>query len=311
MSAKGGLSRVRPGTLLQATNHKASKEPLLNTSIRVDAPRELPHSYFISIEALFHQPAIIHQAPIALTIIPALVQPCATENCQSTSVSAISHWPADEMSQKSIDPRRRSSRLHDMRVLSSGTAAAWFQWSLYSKFASLVPPAKSPQSSFPILTCSARVSVGQRCSTATSSFLDSTVNGISVVSTPTHPHPDLAARKQYVIEIQEDRSIPPQIASVTLIRCGGHFPGSKALDWDRDAESQLCPDAKGVAVFCADTLMVMPDGKRLSFAYSFPNNNIPLALSPCRENLDADASISMVSHFPRLVGSSDPLRLSI
>ncbi|KAJ1034865.1 hypothetical protein NDA18_000473 [Ustilago nuda] len=281
MSAKGGLSRVRPGTLLQATNRKASKEPLLNTSIRVDAPRELPHSYFISIEALFHQPANIHQAPIALTIIPALTQYADLAVCTTCG------------------------------LLTSGTAAAWFQWSLYSKFASLIPPAKWPQSSFPILTCSSRVSVGQRCSTATSSFLDSTVNGISVVSTPTRPHPDLAARKQYFIEIQEDHSIPPQIASVTLIRCGGHFPGSKALDWQRDAESQLCPDAKGVAVFCADTFMVMPDGKRLSFAYSFPNNNIPLALSPCRENLDADASISMVSHFPRLVGSSDPLRLSI
>ncbi|SAM65050.1 uncharacterized protein UBRO_20111 [Ustilago bromivora] len=91
----------------------------------------------------------------------------------------------------------------------------------------------------------------------------------------THPHPGLAARKQYIIEIQEDRSIPPQIPSVTLIRCGSHFPGSKALHWDRDAESQLCPDAKGAAVFCADTFMVMPDCKRFTFAYSFPNN-IPL-----------------------------------
>lgn len=92
---------------------------------------------------------------------------------------------------------------------------------------------------------------------------------------PSHPHADLAARQQYIVEVERDRFALPHIPSVTLIRCGGHFPGSNVLHWERDSETQPSKEPKGAAVFCADTFMVMLDRKRFTFAYSFPNN-IPL-----------------------------------
>ena len=92
---------------------------------------------------------------------------------------------------------------------------------------------------------------------------------------PSHAHPDVAARQRHVVEVQEDILSLPHLSSVTLIRCGGHFPGSNALHWDRDTDRQPNEGEKGAAVFCADTFMVMPDRKRFTFAYSFPNN-IPL-----------------------------------
>ncbi|KAJ1020206.1 hypothetical protein NDA16_004485 [Ustilago loliicola] len=92
---------------------------------------------------------------------------------------------------------------------------------------------------------------------------------------PSNPHPDLAARQRYIIKVEKDRFALPHLPSVTLIRCGGHFPGSNVLHWDRDSENQPNLDLKGAAVFCADTFMVMLDRKRFTFAYSFPNN-IPL-----------------------------------
>ena len=59
---------------------------------------------------------------------------------------------------------------------------------------------------------------------------------------------------------------------VTLIRCGGHFPGSMALHWAGGAHGQ------GV-LMCGDTIMVVPDTRWLSFMYSYPNL-VPL---PARE----------------------------
>ncbi|SNX87334.1 uncharacterized protein MEPE_06044 [Melanopsichium pennsylvanicum] len=89
-------------------------------------------------------------------------------------------------------------------------------------------------------------------------------------------HPDFVSRQRYVTEVDQDLFSLPHVPSVTLIRCGGHFPGSNALHWDRDSDNRTnANDLKGAAVFCADTFMVMPDRKRFTFAYSFPNN-IPL-----------------------------------
>ncbi|SPO32031.1 uncharacterized protein UTRI_02588 [Ustilago trichophora] len=88
-------------------------------------------------------------------------------------------------------------------------------------------------------------------------------------------HPDFVARRRYITEVEPDLFTLPQLPSVTLIRCGGHFPGSNALHWDRDSDNQANESSKGAAVFCADTFMVMPDRSRFTFAYSFPNN-IPL-----------------------------------
>ncbi len=54
----------------------------------------------------------------------------------------------------------------------------------------------------------------------------------------------------------ETRQILP---GVTMIRCGGHFPGSSVLHWDRGA------------LFTGDTIMVAPDRKHVSFMWSYPN----------------------------------------
>ena len=51
---------------------------------------------------------------------------------------------------------------------------------------------------------------------------------------------------------------------VTLIRCGGHFPGSTVLHWADGAEG------KG-ALFTGDTITVVADRRWVSFMYSYPN----------------------------------------
>jgi hypothetical protein len=56
---------------------------------------------------------------------------------------------------------------------------------------------------------------------------------------------------------------------VTLIRCGGHFPGSSVLHW-RDGA-----DGRGV-LLTADTIDVVADTRYATFMYSYPNV-IPLA----------------------------------
>jgi len=55
---------------------------------------------------------------------------------------------------------------------------------------------------------------------------------------------------------------------ITLVRCGGHFEGSTVLHWADGAAG------KG-ALFTADTIMVTPDVRWLSFMRSYPNY-IPL-----------------------------------
>lgn len=88
-------------------------------------------------------------------------------------------------------------------------------------------------------------------------------------------HADFAARQRYIVEVQDELFCLPHLPSLTLIRCGGHFPGSNALHWNRDSDSHAEDALKGAAVFCSDTFMVTADRKRFTFAYSFPNN-IPL-----------------------------------
>lgn len=51
---------------------------------------------------------------------------------------------------------------------------------------------------------------------------------------------------------------------VSLIRTGGHFPGSSVLHWAQGA------GGKGV-LMTGDTIMVVPDTRWVSFMYSFPN----------------------------------------
>lgn len=51
---------------------------------------------------------------------------------------------------------------------------------------------------------------------------------------------------------------------ITLIRTGGHFPGSSVLHWADGAEG------RGV-LMTGDSIMVVPDTRWVSFMYSYPN----------------------------------------
>jgi glyoxylase-like metal-dependent hydrolase (beta-lactamase superfamily II) len=51
---------------------------------------------------------------------------------------------------------------------------------------------------------------------------------------------------------------------ITLVRTGGHFPGSTVLHWADGA------NGKGV-LMTGDSIMVVPDRRWVSFMYSFPN----------------------------------------
>ncbi|MBX3051293.1 MAG: hypothetical protein KF753_07475 [Caldilineaceae bacterium] len=55
---------------------------------------------------------------------------------------------------------------------------------------------------------------------------------------------------------------------MTLIRCGGHFPGSSVLHWRGGAQG------KG-ALLTGDTITVVADRRYVTFMYSYPNQ-IPL-----------------------------------
>lgn len=59
--------------------------------------------------------------------------------------------------------------------------------------------------------------------------------------------------------------------SVTLIRAGGHFPGSTVLHWAKG------PKPRG-ALFSGDALQVAADRRHVSFMYSYPNM-IPMRTS--------------------------------
>ncbi|HKS69376.1 MAG TPA: MBL fold metallo-hydrolase [Ktedonobacterales bacterium] len=63
----------------------------------------------------------------------------------------------------------------------------------------------------------------------------------------------------------ETRELLP---GVTLIRCGGHFPGSTVLHWAQ------AHDGDG-ALFTGDTIKVVADTRWATFMYSYPNS-IPL-----------------------------------
>jgi glyoxylase-like metal-dependent hydrolase (beta-lactamase superfamily II) len=65
---------------------------------------------------------------------------------------------------------------------------------------------------------------------------------------------------------------------MTVIRCGGHFPGSSVLHWESGADG-------GGALLTGDTLQVRPD-KGLTFMHSYPNM-IPLDAVTVRRIADA------------------------
>jgi hypothetical protein len=61
----------------------------------------------------------------------------------------------------------------------------------------------------------------------------------------------------------------PLLPDVTLVRCGGHFPGGTVLHWANGAEGRG-------AVLAGDILSVPPDRRLVSFMRSYPNL-IPLS----------------------------------
>jgi glyoxylase-like metal-dependent hydrolase (beta-lactamase superfamily II) len=65
-----------------------------------------------------------------------------------------------------------------------------------------------------------------------------------------------------------DREILPLLGGLTLIRCGGHFPGSTVLHWAQGAEGRG-------ALLTGDTMQLAQDRRYVSFMYSYPNM-IPL-----------------------------------
>lgn len=64
-------------------------------------------------------------------------------------------------------------------------------------------------------------------------------------------------------------------AGITLVRCGGHFPGSTVLHWAAGAGG-------GGALLTGDTINVSMDRRYVSFMYSFPNL-IPLSAAAVRQ----------------------------
>lgn len=54
------------------------------------------------------------------------------------------------------------------------------------------------------------------------------------------------------------------IDGLTLVRCGGHFPGSTVLHWPQGAEGRG-------ALLTGDTMQVARDRRYVSFMYSYPN----------------------------------------
>lgn len=70
----------------------------------------------------------------------------------------------------------------------------------------------------------------------------------------------------------ETREVLP---GLTLVRCGGHFPGSAVAHWSGGAEGRG-------ALFTSDTMTVVQDRHWLSFMFSYPNL-IPLSPAAVRK----------------------------
>lgn len=81
------------------------------------------------------------------------------------------------------------------------------------------------------------------------------------------------------------------LPGLTVVRCGGHFPGSAVLHWPAGA------GGRG-ALFSGDTIFPVADARWVSFMYSYPNL-IPLDAASVRRIADAVESIA----FDRLYGA--------
>lgn len=94
---------------------------------------------------------------------------------------------------------------------------------------------------------------------------------------------------------------------VTLIRCGGHFPGSAVLHWADGAGGVLCT---------GDTLSVTQDRKFVSFMRSYPNF-LPVSGRDVERIADALAPYSFDTiyghYFDRVInaGAKQAVRISV
>lgn len=77
---------------------------------------------------------------------------------------------------------------------------------------------------------------------------------------------------------------------VTLVRCGGHFPGGTVLHWAKGSEG------KG-SIFAGDIIMVTSDQKSVSFMRSYPNL-IPLS----QRSIEHIIHVLEPLHFERIYG---------
>lgn len=92
----------------------------------------------------------------------------------------------------------------------------------------------------------------------------------------------------------------PLLDDLTLIRLGGHFPGSTVLHWPQGAEGRG-------TLLTGDTIYVVADRAWVSFMYSYPNL-IPLPAREIRRMRDAIAPYSfdrLYSGFPGRVVDAD------
>lgn len=97
-------------------------------------------------------------------------------------------------------------------------------------------------------------------------YYSSMIEWADAFDAPVYLH---AADRQWVM--RPDPSIvfwegetQPLAGDLTLIRCGGHFPGGTVLHWPAGA------DGRG-ALLTGDIIYVVQDRRYVSFMYSFPN----------------------------------------
>ena len=96
-------------------------------------------------------------------------------------------------------------------------------------------------------------------------------------------------RPDAAVRVWEGETLP-LLRGVTLIRCGGHFPGGSVLHWADGAE--------GRGVLCAsDIAMVAMDRASVSFMHSYPNL-VPLSV----QQVTAIASALEPFEFDRIYG---------
>jgi len=109
---------------------------------------------------------------------------------------------------------------------------------------------------------------------------------------PVHIHQDnrpWMPRPDPVIHWWQGESLDINPA-VTVVRCGGHFPGSSVLHWKQGA------GGRG-ALFTGDTILPVEDRRWVSFMYSYPNL-IPISADAAGKIVNAISGLK----FDRIYG---------